>query len=35
MGAEEGVAEDRGEHGRLEQRQPVGGEAHLRDEAIW
>ena len=35
MGAEEGVAEDGGEPGRLEQRQPVGGEAHLRDKAMW
>jgi len=31
----EGVAEDGGEPGRLEQRQPVGGEAHLRDKAMW
>ena len=28
-------AEDGGEPGRLEQRQPVGGEAHLRVMALW
>ena len=35
LGAEEGVAEGGGEPGRLEQRQSVGGEAHLREKALW
>ena len=35
MGAEDGIAEGGCNTGRLEQRQPVGDEAHLREKALW